>query len=308
MDDLDPRTPDELADLMDGWSSRIDEVVRLGATVGQSNAWGPRDDSPYASEIDEIRGHHPTMPEGALHLVALDSLRYLSAAGRHCLAVSRLLATREAFVSMLPLLRAQLETYGRIAWFLEPTDAAGDRILPNRRVARHHMDVLASLCRRRYSASKRRAPTPVVKEFKRARDEMRSQTLELFPDAELAWCAPGDEEKWRCGDDGYLGLGGGAALFDRVILARAPGHYDSLSDFTHPSLITIREMTLASQIDGYISYDWRIEPSEVALQVWNCGAMNAQATKLIAEWLGLPIIDEIDDLLDRLAAATGIER
>lgn len=29
-----------------------------------------------------------------------------------------------------------------------------------------------------------------------------------------------------------------------------------------------------------ISYDWRIEPDEVALQVLNCWAMRAQATKL----------------------------
>jgi hypothetical protein len=40
---------------------------------------------------------------------------------------------------------------------------------------------------------------------------------------------------------------------------------------------------------------WHIDPDEVALQVWNCGAMHSQATKLIASWLGLPVIDEADD-------------
>lgn len=44
---------------------------------------------------------------------------------------------------------------------------------------------------------------------------------------------PGDEDRWRCEDDGYLGLGGGAALIDRVVLAQGRGHYDSLSDLTH---------------------------------------------------------------------------
>lgn len=59
------------------------------------------------------------MPEGVLERVAVDSLGYSSTAGRHCLAISKLLAAREVFVSLMPLLRAHLETYGRIAWFLE---------------------------------------------------------------------------------------------------------------------------------------------------------------------------------------------
>ena len=92
------------------------------------------------------------------------------------------------------------------------------------------MDVLASLCRRRYSASRRRDPQGAVNELKRNRDDGRNQTLELFPDAQLSWSEPGDEDEWRCGGDVYLGLGGGTALFDRVVLAQAPGHYDSLSD------------------------------------------------------------------------------
>lgn len=248
------------------------------------------------------------MPDGVLELVARDTLGYLSAAGRHCLAVSKLLAGREVFVSLMPLLRAQLETYGRIAWFLEPADAGGLRILPHRRVARHHVDVLASLCRRRYSAARRGDPRGAVNELKRDRDGVRNQTLELFPDAQLAWSEPGDEDAWRCGDDGYLGLGGGSVLFDRVVLSTARGHYDSLSDFTHPSIVTIRQMTRANERDGYISYDWHVEPGDVARQVWNCGAMHAQATKLIASWLGAPGIDGVDDFLERLAAATDAAR
>jgi hypothetical protein len=307
VDSLEPQPSDELAELMDTWSSLVQEVVHVAAAVGRANASGPRLGSPFASEIDELRSHS-TMPEGALELVARDTLGYLSAAGRHCLAVSKLLATREVFVSLMPLLRAQLETYGRIAWFLEPAGAEGNRTLPHRRIARHHMDALASLCRRRYSASRRRDPGGAVKELKLDRDTVRNQTLELFPDAQLAWSQPGDEDAWICGDDQYLGLGAGASLFDRIVLAQARGHYDSLSDFTHPSIITVRQMTRANERDGHISYDWHVEPDDIARQVWNCGAMHAQTTKLIASWLGLLVVDEVDDLLDKLALATGTSR
>jgi hypothetical protein len=107
VESLEHRVSDELAELMNAWSSLIEEVVRLGAAVGRSNAHGPAIGSQYASEIDELRRSHPDMPEGPLQLLTLDSLGYLSAAGRHCLAVSKLLAAREVFVSLLPLLRAQ---------------------------------------------------------------------------------------------------------------------------------------------------------------------------------------------------------
>jgi hypothetical protein len=67
-------------------------------------------------------------------------------------------------------------------------------------------------------------------------------------------------------------------------------------------------MTRANELDGYISYEWHVEPEGIARQVWNCGAMHAQAAKLIASWLGLQVIDEIDDFLDHLAEATGTAR
>ena len=293
--------------MMSTWSSLIEEIVHVAAAVGQSNARGPKRGSPYASEVDEIRAH-ATIPDGALQQVAQDSLGYLSAAGRHCLAISKLLAAHEVFVSLLPLLRAQLETYGRIAWFLEPFDAEGGPVRPSRRVARHHMDALASLCRRRFSASKRRASADSIRELKRARNDLRNRMLELFPGAQLTWSNPGDELDWRCDGDGFQGLGDGAAIFDRVVRARAQGHYDSLSDFSHPSLVTIRALMVRRETDDYVTFDWRIDPGEVAIQAWNCGAMHAQATKLIAEWFGLPLIDEIDELLDRFAAATGIDQ
>jgi hypothetical protein len=288
---------------MDDWASLLRAVALLGAEVGRANSSGPRLGSPLAIQVNELLTH-PTLPQGALELVTRDSLGYLSMAGRHCLAVSRLLAGREAFVSLLPLLRAQLEIYGRIAWFLEPADGAANRILPHRRVARHHMDILASLCRRRYSASRRGDPASAVKPLKRERDAARRQTLELFPSAQLDWSKPGDEDQWHCGDDDYLGLGGGADLFNRVMSAQARGHYDSLSDFAHPSIITARQLTRANEQNGYISYDWHVDIKDVARQVWNCGAMHAQATKLAASWLGLPIIDELDGYLDQLAIAT----
>lgn len=307
MDDLEAQPSDELAKLLDEWASLIEIIVRPGAAVGRANAVGPRLGSPLATGVDYLRTHS-TIPEGALELVARDSLGYLSMAGRHCLAVSRLLAGREIFVSLMPLLRAQLETYGRIAWFLEPADEAGNRILPYRRVARHHMDVLASLCRRRYSASRRGDRASVVKLLKQERDAARRRTLELFPTAQLDWSEPGDEGQWHCGDDDYLGLGGGAALFNRVVEAKANGHYDSLSDLTHPSIITARQLTRENQQNGYVSYDWHLDIEDVARQVWNCGAMHAQATKLVAIWLGRPVIDELDGYLDQLAVATGTSR
>jgi hypothetical protein len=303
VDNLEAQPSDELAQLMDDWASRIKVVALLAAEVGRANASGPRLGSPLATQADELLSH-PTMPEGALELVTRDSLGYLSMAGRHCLAVARLLAGREAFVSLMPLLRAQLEIYGRIAWFLEPADGAANRILPSRRVARHHMDVLASLCRRRYSASRRGDPASAVKPLKRERDAVRHQILVLFPSAQLDWSEPGDEDHWHCGDDDYLGLGGGAVLFNRVMEAQAKGHYDSLSDFAHPSITTTRQLTRANQHNGYISHDWHVDIKDVGRQVWNCGAMHAQATKLAASWLGLPMIDELDGYLDQLAIAT----
>lgn len=184
---------DELADRMDAWASLLNDIVEVGVRVGTSNAAGrPTPGSPYAPGFKSWK-HTPRCQQIGSSWLHTTQLAYLSAAGRHCLAVCGLLASHEVFLSLLPLLRAQLETYGRIAWFLEPGGENGAYISPSRRVARHHMDILASACRERFSAKRRKSTRSKVQEYKRDRDAFRDDILQLFPDAQLVLFSPPDE-------------------------------------------------------------------------------------------------------------------
>lgn len=72
----------------------------------------------------------------------------------------------------------------------------------------------------------------------------------------------------------------------------------------HPSLLVIRDLTRVVERDGHRQRDWYVEEADVARQVWNCGATHGQAVKLVARWLGLEVIDEVDDLLAEFRTAT----
>jgi hypothetical protein len=299
-----------LAAEMDQWAALLRESVALSFAVAQSNAAGPRQGSPYALEVEELSAD-TRFPDGPLELVTLDTLRYLGGASRHCLAIADLLTTREAVISLMPLLRAQLETYGRIAWFLAPDmeDKVEDReekrytrVTPQMRVARHHMEYLATICHRRYSASRRGDSRSRQNEIKLDRENVRRKLLALFPDAQVEWRCPGDEFEWKCCGHAYCGLGEATTLFSRLVRTGDRGNYDSLSDLAHPSLITIQQLTGSTDVGNHLRYEWHIDRGSIARQVWSSGALHCTATKLVAAWLGQPI-DAVDEFLDRFEAA-----
>ncbi len=300
-----PRASADVAKAMDEWAALLRDGVLLSEGIGESNAVGPRPGSPYADEIGELEATDPGFPAGVLEMVTRDALRYLLAGGRHCCAMAHLLERREVFLSLAPLIRAQLEIYGRLGWFLANTYPDGQRVPGRARVARHHMDVLASLCFRRYSASKRRAPKAAVRKLTAARDGLRGGILTMFPEAHLDWAGPKDELKWSCGGQEYLSLGDGIATFQRVAIPSVRGAYDGLSDLAHPSLVTIAQLAVERDIDEVTHTSLQIERDDIARLVSSAAVFHCRASMLVASWMGVPT-NPIDDFLDRIKASTAV--
>jgi hypothetical protein len=285
-------------------SALLLELVQLGEKVFQSNPEAPSPDSPLFIESEELKAKK-AIPHKKLELLTTDSFRYLATAGQHCLAVSNLLRTGEVAVSLPLIIRGQVETYGRLGWLLEPGKNEETCILPAQRVARHQMELLASLCRLRFTAGKRKRPKSEIDKICQVRDELRSEMLTMFPGAELTWDSPRNEENWSCGGEKYVGLGKSVAQFDKIFELQAKGLYDVLSDFTHPSLISTGRALRTRDEGGHSSYYWEVEGSEVAIQVWTSAAMHSVAIKLMASWLGLATLCEtVDEIMGRIASLT----
>lgn len=63
------------------------------------------------------------------------------------------------------------------------------------------------------------------------------------PDAQVDWGTPGDENGWVVGGEQYAGLGLAIKKFIRSCMGDAPGLYDVLSDYSHPSFVRLRSQS-----------------------------------------------------------------
>lgn len=151
-------------------------------------------------------------------------------------------------LAIWPLVRAELETAGRVAWLLGPIheqDAA------SRRVARAMLEQLASLQRAKYTAAHSGS---LLKEAKRHRDGLHEQIKAMYPgQVNTTFGLPTDIDTWEIGSEQFVPLGQGIKMFTDRAFTKSKSLYDFLSDYSHPSIISIARQTEREEVDG-ISY------------------------------------------------------
>lgn len=297
--------PTGLATDMDEWARLLRQGIGHSMAVTRSMGGQPVDESQFACEIADLASSHSQWPDGVLQAVALAAGKYLAAIGRHGFAIADLLESREVVISILPLVRAQLEMAGRVGWFLEPADLEGNRILPEARAARHHMDYLASLCFRRYSSSKRRESKTDQKNIKAWRDGVRDQLNTRFPESDTSWSQPGDEVDWLVGGELYASLGTGIDTFRRVALESARGIYDALSDYAHPSLVTIDDLTTVAKTETLREFPWVVHRESIRLQVLASSSLIYRTAVMLASYLGQRL-DDLEEWMDEVEASLSL--
>lgn len=144
-----------------------------------------------------------------------------------------------------PLVRAELEHAGRIAWLLEPL--TGEDTGP-RRVARGMLEHLAAVQRQRFTAGKSN-PEQAAK-FKNVRTEYLGRARALFDDVHTPLDDPKKIEEWRIGGEKMKALGDGVRLFLKLNMTGGDALYDVLSDNSHPSVISLALQSSTTDHDG----------------------------------------------------------
>ena len=227
--------PETLAVEMDSWARHARSLVSAWFEVGNQAGVAPMF-SQRDRDAREFRNAVPAAPANMEYAVGDFAGCYVDAIAQHLLAVATLFEARQVALSVWPLVRAELEIAGRVGWLLDPGAVA--KALPaDARVARF-MELLASWCRERFTASKLRQKNR-ERSAAAGRDRQRDVLEQVFPESHTEWRHPGDETKWNVGGENYLGLGPGATKFEQTHFNGVPGLYDLLSDYAHPSLIRL---------------------------------------------------------------------
>jgi len=180
-------------------------------------------------------------------------------------------------IAIWPIVRAEIEYAGRVAWLLEPL-ACEDAGL--RRVARALLEQLAGLQRQRLTADKWNSAQ--ARKFKRARDELLAQVREIFDDVYTPMTEPEEIAQWRVGGETMMPLGKAAGLFFSLNLTNGKALYDILSDYSHPSVISLAMQSKATAEDGATFWSYPSSPTTLDFQVrLGCIALYKSALALL---------------------------
>lgn len=188
-------------------------------------------------------------------------------------------------LGLWPLVRAEIEHAGRVAWLLEPfpEDNAGAR-----RMARALLEQLSALQRQRFTAGKWNPAQ--AKKFKRNRDELLGRITGLFDDVYTPMEKPEQIEHWRIGGETMAPLGKAAKLFLTLNLSNGDAIYDVLSDNSHPSVISLALQSTVSDHDGVTIWSYPAIPRVVNFQVrLECIALY-KAALTIVHYFGFPSV------------------
>jgi hypothetical protein len=124
---------------------------------------------------------------------------------------------------------------------------------------------------------------------KQARERLRADLTRLFPDTQTPWTAPGDEAAWNAGEESFLSLAKGADVFGRTWLDDARGVYDILSDYSHPSLMSLESQTERIEADGRIELLYIVHPETYEWQAKLACFTLYRAAHLVAGYFSLDI-------------------
>jgi hypothetical protein len=127
-----------------------------------------------------------------------------------------------------------------------------------------------------------------VKQFKAARDANIADAKSVFSGVDLDLATPDAIGNWTIHGQPMLGLGAAANLFASLTLS-GPGKalYDILSDYSHPSLVSIEQQTLVVDDGQVASRPWVASWDVVEAEGrWACTILY-QACHIVAAYMGL---------------------
>lgn len=253
---------EEMAAELDAYADLCNRVVLAWMEMARGLAVHPAHDSLAARDAREFREAKPDAPANVEHGVGQQAGLYVDAIGQHLLAVEALLRAHRVALALWPLVRAQLELAGRIAWLLDPRvdEPAGEA-----RVARLYLEMISSLQRERFTAGKhdRRAE----KVAKRLRDEKVQEARSLFDVVEVNFTST-EIGGWRIDSETLRGLGSAANDFAELAFnGNTKALYDWLSDYAHPSLLAVAKQTIPIEVDGVTRRPWVINWEVLTAQV-----------------------------------------
>jgi hypothetical protein len=274
----------------DGLDADMDRLA--GYCRALVNAWfetarglaaGPTVDSPAAADAEQLRKAKPDAPVNIEHGAGQQAGLYVDAIAQHLLAIEALLRARRVGVSLWPLVRAQLEVAGRVAWLTDPRvgQRAGEV-----RVARLLLEMISSLQRERFTAGK--YDKAHAKHAKRLRDEKIAEAGSLFNQVDLSLTSIEEFGSWTINGEGLPSLGGAANLFVGLHFSgQAKALYDLLSDYSHPSLVGIDRQTTIIEIDGVSTRPWTVGFDTVESQIRLACMVLYKAAHMIVGYYGL---------------------
>lgn len=277
--------PDEFGALMDQFAEICDRLIAACLEVAADSSSSLAPGSQIATESVVFRTAYPNAEKNVQYAPAHAATGYADLMRLQLAAISALLRAREVVGTLWPLVRAELEVAGRVAWLLNPTlDQPAGEV----RVARYYLEAISSLQRARFTTGK--YDRAAGKDFKTRRDTTIAAAKSLFPDLAMDLSTPDAIAGWVLRGEPMMGLGAGANLFAQLFLS-GPGKalYDILSDYSHPSLVSIELQTRLVDDGEVASHPWVVPPETVEHQCrWACTILY-KTWHLISAYLQLDV-------------------
>ncbi len=239
----DVRDAERVANMLAGL---CESLVVSWRQIGRQAGAGAPPDAQVSLDAGDARRSLANRPKNIEYAASQISGELVGAISLLLQAVATQLRARPLVpLTIWPLVRAELEYAGRVAWLLEPlpgTDAG------SRRVARALLEQLSSLQRGKYTASKHSGS--LAKQRKRERDDLLSSIKSLFSDVHIPLETPEQIAEWTIGGETMLSLGKANDLFVSLNFTSGKAIYDTLSDHSHPSIMALARQSVAEESEG----------------------------------------------------------
>lgn len=239
----DVQDAEQVANMLAGL---CESLVVSWQQIGQQAGAGAPQDAPVSLEADGVRRSLPNRPKNIEYAATQISGELVGAISLLLQAIATQLRARPLVsLTIWPLVRAELEYAGRVAWLLEPLQSSD---AGSRRVARALLEQLSSLQREKYTASKHFKP--LAKQRKKERDALLVLISSLFSDVSTPLETPEQIAEWTIGGETMLPLGKANDLFFSLNRTSGKAIYDTLSDFSHPSVTALARQSVAEESEG----------------------------------------------------------
>jgi hypothetical protein len=268
------------------WSGLLDDLcVAWQATNAQFSFRVPAD-SPARREDVALARLRPERNRDEGSGAGLDAIQVIDAASKYVAGLKSLVDSRTLVLAPLPLTRAVVEHVAHAAWLLEPG------IAPDARMARRWMARLAAAYRYRWLANSRKAGKTQVSEARRARESIRDELLQRFPDAKTDWDLDKDPvPPWTVADQKYLGLGQQCRLLVKTLeklgFGNVEGLYETLSFVAHPSPIALSAFVEKHETEGQVQFLYRTEPEQLIRPVRSASMLLYGSARLACRYFAL---------------------